>query len=310
MTDSQKISVARAMADAFNENIATADDVKDVTKIAAATNTAVQRVVADTTIFDPEVIALDATAAAAAVQTAVTTIVNTIDLNTKVVESLITDSVEQVIEDTKTAVDSTVTKIVRIKLGAVTLRNASNTVVPVILKDSSNQAYSSNTMGADVYYAELSPTSAGNVATISYSLIGKNTFDAAKSYTGVSLVLDINDTLTLREATLTISGVGISVAVGDPGAVTVTLGADVSLKVAGTDSTGETVTATLTNANIVTASTNLVSLNLSALDTAINALDASTAEPLFDIGHTGKFKLNISVPNTPVVSTIKTVWVK
>ncbi len=305
LTDTQKMNIAKAMADEFND----VDDLKDVTKIASATNAAVQKVVADETIFDPEVIVMDKEDAAEAIQTAVTNIVSTIDMNNKVVEQNIIDDVQDEIEATKTAVDNTITSIVRIKLNIVSLKDAGNNTITLI--DGNKQSITG--MGPTVYYAELTPAKANAVNTITYSLTGENTYPT-KSYTGAQLILDINDTLTLREATVTVSGVTLTVANG--GAVTVAFSANTTLKVEGTTGAGETVSATFTNttvqgdANIVTVANNSVTLNLAALDDKIEASTDDDVEPLFDISRTGKFKVNISVANSPVVGTAKTIYVK
>ena len=98
------------------------------------------------------------------------------------------------------------------------------------------------------------------------------------------------------------------------GNVTLTLGTDVSMTIQGTDSDGNTVTATFNNssvagdANIVTVANNVVTLDLEALDDKIESV--ADAEALYDIGRTGNFKINMQASGVPLVSVIKTIVVE
>jgi hypothetical protein len=98
------------------------------------------------------------------------------------------------------------------------------------------------------------------------------------------------------------------------GIVTLSFGTDVSLNIQGTDSAGNTVTATFGNtsdqgdANIVTVANNVVTLNLEALDNKLESL--TDAEALFDISRTGNFKLNMQASGVPLSSAIKSIVVE
>jgi hypothetical protein len=294
MTDSQRLSVVTSLANAFNN----ATSLKDKTQIAQATNTAIKTVLEDQDVFDVDEVVFNSDDAAAAIEDAITTIVDSIDLTTTVKESAISDTVDTAIDDSVPVVADAITKIVKVSISSVALKNSNGGTIATIKSTDTSKT--------------LTTTQADAVYSAAFTLTGRNDF-ATKTYTDAKLIVDVNDTLTLREATATISGVDVKIA-ATTGAVSLTLGTDVSLNIQGTDSDGNTVTATFSNestqgdANIVTVANNVVTLHLEALDSKLKSL--TDAEALYDIGNIGNFKLNMQASGVPLASAIKTIIVK
>ena len=295
MTDSQRLSVVSAMANAFDD----ATSLEDGTQIAEATSTAIQTVLEDEDVFDADEVVFNSDDAAAAIQDAITTIINSIDLNGTVTESSITDEVDAAIDESVPAVSDAITKLVKVSVSSVALKNANGGTITTIQSTDTSKT--------------LTTTQANAITTAVFTLTGRNDFATNKSYSDAQLTVDLNDTLTLREATATISGVNVTIA-KTTGNVTLTLGTDVSMTIQGTDSDGNTVTATFNNssvagdANIVTVANNVVTLDLEALDDKIESV--ADAEALYDIGRTGNFKINMQASGVPLVSVIKTIVVE
>jgi hypothetical protein len=293
MTDSQRLSVVTSMANAFNN----ATSLKDKTQLATATNTAIKTVLEDQDVFDVDEVVFNSDDAAAAIEDAITSIVDSIDLTATVTESSIADTVDTAIDDSVPVVADAITKIVKINISSVALKNTSGSTIATIQSTDTSKT--------------LTVAQANSVTSAAFTLTGRNDF-ATKEYTDAQLIVDLNDTLTLREATATISGVNVTIA-ATTGTVSLELGTSVSLNIQGTDSAGNTVTATFNNtstqnANIVTVANNVVTLNLVALDNKLETL--TDAEALYDIGRTGNFKINMQASGVPLASVIKTIIVE
>jgi cell division protein ZapA (FtsZ GTPase activity inhibitor) len=294
MTDSQALSVVTALADAYNDTT----DLKDETQLAEATSTGVKAALEDEDVFDVDEVVFNSDDAAAAIEDAITTIVGSIDMDGTVTESSIKDEVDAAIDDSIPAVADAITKIVKVSISSVTLKDVDSSTIATIQSTDTSKT--------------LTTTQANAVTTAAFTLTGRNDF-STKTYNDAQLIVDVNDTLTLREATATISGVKVTIA-ATTGNVTLSFGTDVTLNVQGTDINGNTVTATFNNistqndANIVTVANNVVTLDLEALDNKLESL--TDAEALFDIGRTGNFKLNMQASNVPLTPEIKTITVE
>jgi hypothetical protein len=293
MTDSQRLSVVTAMANAYND----ATNLKDGTQISQATKTAIKTVLEDEDVFDADEVVFDSETASDVIEAAVSTIVNTIDLNSTVTESSVADDVETAIDTSAPAVADAIESIVKVNISSVALKNTSGSTIATIASTDTSKT--------------LTTAQANSVTSAAFTLTGRNDF-ATKTYTDAQLLVDLNDTLTLREATATISGVNVTIA-ATTGTVSLELGTDVSLNIQGTDSAGNTVTATFNNtstqnANIVTVASNVVTLNLNALDDKLETL--TDAEALYDIGRTGNFKINMQASGVPLASAVKTIIVE
>jgi hypothetical protein len=294
MTDSQRLSVVTSLADAYYDTTS----LKDETQLAEATSTGIKAVLEDQDVFDVDEVVFDSDDAAAAIEDAIETIVGNIDMDGTVTESSIADEVDAAIDDSIPAVADAITKIVKVSISSVALKNADDGTIATIQSTDTSKT--------------LTTTQANAVTTAAFTLTGRNDF-STKTYNDAQLVVDVNDTLTLREATATISGVKVTIA-ATTGIVTLSFGTDVSLNIQGTDSAGNTVTATFGNtsdqgdANIVTVANNVVTLNLEALDNKLESL--TDAEALFDISRTGNFKLNMQASGVPLSSAIKSIVVE
>jgi hypothetical protein len=295
MTDSQSLSVVTALADAYGD----ATSLKNETQLAEATSTGVKAALEDEDVFDVDEVVFNSDDAAAAIEDAVATIAGNIDMDGTVTESFIADKVDEIIEKvTIPAVADAITKIVKVSISSVTLKDVDSSTIKTIQSTDTSKT--------------LTLAQANAVTTAAFTLEGRNDF-STKTYNDAQLIVDVNDTLTTREATATISGVKVTIA-ATTGNVTLSLGTDVSLNVQGTDINENTVTATFNNlsaqndANIVTVANNVVTLNLEALDNKLESL--TDAEALFDIGRTGNFKLNMRASNVPLTPEIKTITVE
>ena len=294
MTDGQTLSVVEALADAYYDTTS----LKDGDQIAEATSTGIKTVLEDQDVFDVDEVVFDSDDAAAAIEDAITTIVGNIELDGTVTESSIADAVDAAIDDSIPAVAEAITKIVKVTISSVALKNANDSTITTIQSTDTSKT--------------LTTTQANAVTTAAFTLTGRNDF-STKTYNDAQLIVDVNDTLTLREATAIISGVKVTIA-ATTGNVTLSLGTDVSLNIQGTDVDGNTVTATFNNkstqndANIVTVANNVVTLCLEALDDKLESL--TDAEALFDIGRTGDFKLNMQASNVPLTPEIKSIVVE
>lgn len=294
MTDSQRLSVVTSLADAYNDTTS----LKDETQLAEATGTGIKAVLEDQDVFDVDEVVFDSDDAAAAIEDAITTIVDNIDMDGTVTESAIADEVDAAIDDSIPAVEDAITKIVKVTISSVALKNANDGTIATIQSTDTSKT--------------LTTTQANAVTTAAFTLTGRNDF-TTKTYNDAQLIVDVNDTITLREATATISGVKVTIA-ATTGIVTLSFGTSVSLNIQGTDSAGNTVTATFNNtstqgaANIVTVANNVVTLCLEALDEKLGSL--TDAEALFDIGRTGNFKINMQASGVPLSSAIKSIVVE
>jgi hypothetical protein len=295
MTDGQQLSVIAAMADAFND----ADtDLTDATQLAAATNTALETVLEDETVFPADEIVFDATAMAATIQTAVANVVAEIDMTSNtVIETTVLAVVEEEVAAIANSVENAITSIAKIALDSIALKNSIGATLETI----------SSTEDAQT----LTPTQANATVEIACTLTGRNDF-AEKSYTAAELEIQVEDTLSSRKATVTISNVNVTLANG--GAVTLEFSTETTLQVEGTTAANDAVTAEISNtsvqgdSNIVSLSSNVVTLDLDALDAKIE--NATDAEDLFDIGRTGNFVITmVEMTTVPLVDAFKTITV-
>jgi len=296
LTDSQQISVLAALADAFEDTA----NLTDTTEVTNAVKTAVKAVVADTAVFNAEEVAFDedaAEATATAIGSAVTTIVTAIDMTSTVTESSVEDTVKTAIDTATPTIDQAI-KVAKVSLTSLVLKNSGGGVMGTI-----NSTDTSVT---------ISEANAMDSERLVFTLNGRNDFDALKTYSDAQLIVELKDVNSLRKAKAVISGVTVKITVDDT--VSITLGTSTKLRITGTDSLGDAVDVTLTNAsvtgdsNIVTVSNNVVTLNMDALGAKVESETA--AEALYEIGLPGTYTVNMKALVAPLIPVGKTIIVQ
>jgi hypothetical protein len=216
-----------------------------------------------------------------------TNIANAVDQNsTALLDTLVTNStaITQATENATGTVEEQSVTSFSFDAGSVSLAGAS------LVLDNSTGKWTSTISSATL--------SSNKQFAIDFLL--QESAGALKDFTNVRFILHINDTGSSREATVTLSGVSISV--DGENITSLTVAGDAGLRVQGTDSNGNQIDVTFTNIEgdqlILTTSTQ-VTYDLSKIeDKIVNETQSNDA--LHQISYPGTYNLIIYSPDLPM----------
>jgi hypothetical protein len=269
------------------DDIIQAGDFDDT--ISDATDTAVTTVVNNTDIVGEGTIT-DANAIITAVGNAIDQIGDAIDETSDVIEDLILGTVEGIVDDAVQTVDDS-SNTVSVEVTTITSKNGEGVTVA--------------TLDAENTSVTLAIADAETIETMAFTVSAENEFTETKTYTDTSLLVTLTDDDSLREATVELTNVTVTVTADD--VVTLQTSTSTGLVVNGKNIDGELVQAQFDNesvagdAEIISVDGNVVTVDLGEIEDKIQS-ELDEDHDLFELSLAGDYTITTSADGVPLAS--------